>query len=170
MKYNDFGQVIATSNDLCNLLYLDPAIDLSKFLVEDVKLYNASVDATHYDTNKLTPFYSFNESIDDFDQRQQSTWHMPAEYISLDISQWVIDQCKTQQELERVHYELELFQERNLLTLLRYLKYLVDTFRKNNVVWGVGRGSSVASYVLYLIGVHKINSLKYKLNIAEFLK
>jgi DNA polymerase III alpha subunit len=41
---------------------------------------------------------------------------------------------------------------------------------QNNVVWGVGRGSSVASYVLYLLGVHKIDSLKYNLDIHEFLK
>ena len=63
-----------------------------------------------------------------------------------------------------------LFQEREAFDLLRYLKYLVDTMRKNNIVWGVGRGSSVASYVLYLIGVHKINSMYYDLDIAEFLK
>jgi DNA polymerase III alpha subunit len=50
------------------------------------------------------------------------------------------------------------------------MKYLVDTLRKNIIVWGVGRGSSVASYILYLIGVHRIDSLYYDLDIAEFLK
>ena len=57
-----------------------------------------------------------------------------------------------------------------MITLLKYLKYLVDTMRENKIVWGVGRGSSVASYVLYLIGVHKIDSIKYELDIKEFLK
>ena len=42
--------------------------------------------------------------------------------------------------------------------------------RKNNIVWGVGRGSSVASFVLFLIGVHKINSLYYDISIDEFLR
>jgi DNA polymerase III alpha subunit len=42
--------------------------------------------------------------------------------------------------------------------------------RENDIVWGVGRGSSVASYTLYLIGVHKIDSIKYELDINEFLK
>jgi DNA polymerase III alpha subunit len=42
--------------------------------------------------------------------------------------------------------------------------------RKNNILWGVGRGSSVASFVLYLIGIHRINSLFYNLPIEEFLK
>jgi DNA polymerase III alpha subunit len=57
-----------------------------------------------------------------------------------------------------------------MFDLLFYLKYLVDTMRENKIVWGVGRGSSVASYVLYLIGVHKIDSIKYELDINEFLK
>jgi len=63
-----------------------------------------------------------------------------------------------------------MFQERNMFNLLKYMKYLVDTLRKNNIVWGVGRGSSVASFVLFLIGIHKINSLYYDLSIDEFLK
>ena len=63
-----------------------------------------------------------------------------------------------------------MFQERNLFNLLKYLKYLVDTMRDNNVIWGVGRGSSVASYVLYLLGVHRINSMYYDLDPGEFLR
>jgi hypothetical protein len=66
--------------------------------------------------------------------------------------------------------ELLLYQERDLFPLLCYIKYMVDTFRANNIVWGLGRGSSVASYVLYLIGVHKIDSIYYDLPITEFLK
>jgi len=50
------------------------------------------------------------------------------------------------------------------------MKYVVDTLRSNSIVWGVGRGSSVASYVLFIIGVHKIDSVKYKLAINEFFK
>ena len=72
--------------------------------------------------------------------------------------------------MDRVQSELVLFRQLNMIPLLKYIKYLVDTMRENKVVWGVGRGSSVASYVLYLIGVHKIDSIKYELDINEFLK
>ena len=170
MKYNDYGQVIVTSNDLCDLLYKDPTLDLANFLVEDPTLFNKSVDSMHYDTSKLRLFQSLTESIEDFDQQQQSNWYMPNEYKNLDIAKWLLDQCSSQEELQRIGQELLLYQERNLFTLLKYLKYLVDTFRKNNIIWGVGRGSSVASYALYLLGIHKINSLKYELDINEFLK
>jgi DNA polymerase III alpha subunit len=57
-----------------------------------------------------------------------------------------------------------------MIIVLKAMKYLVDTFRENNIVWGVGRGSSVASYALYLIGVHKVDSVKYELPITEFFK
>jgi DNA polymerase III alpha subunit len=40
----------------------------------------------------------------------------------------------------------------------------------NRLIWGVGRGSSVASYVLYLLGVHRIDSMYYELNPEEFLR
>jgi DNA polymerase III alpha subunit len=63
-----------------------------------------------------------------------------------------------------------MFQERDMFIVLKYLKYLVDIMRKNNIVWGVGRGSSVASFVLFLIGIHRINSLYFQLEIGEFLK
>ena len=95
---------------------------------------------------------------------------MPQDYKDMDIAKWIIEQCKTQPELQRVAEELLLFQERGLFDLLKYLKYLVDTMRDNGVIWGVGRGSSVASYVLYLIGIHKVDSMYYDLPINEFLR
>ena len=88
----------------------------------------------------------------------------------MDIAAWLLNQCSEQAQLQRVGQELLMYQERNLFPLLCYLKYLVDTMRENNIVWGVGRGSSVASYVLYLIGIHKIDSIYYDLDIEEFLK
>lgn len=56
------------------------------------------------------------------------------------------------------------------INLLRFLHYLVNFMKENNIIWGVGRGSSVASYVLFLLGVHKIDSLQYNLNWREFLR
>ena len=66
--------------------------------------------------------------------------------------------------------ELYEFEKRGLNDVLRYVIYLVDTMRKHNIVWGVGRGSSVASYVLYIIGIHRINSIQYELDWQEFLR
>ena len=95
---------------------------------------------------------------------------MPDEYKQLDIAEHVLSLCHSDVELQRCGQELMLFQERNLFDLLRYLKYLVDVMRENRLIWGVGRGSCVASYVLYKLGVHRIDSLYYELDPAEFLR
>ena len=174
MKYDTYGQAYTTEAELCELLYQNPALDLSLFQVEDSARYNNSVASTYADFPKLRSYLPINYReevpLELFDHMQQQIWRMPEQYLNLDIAQWVLEQCKSQEEIQRVGQELLLYQERELFNLLRFMRYLVDTLRKNNIVWGVGRGSSVASYVLYLIGVHKINSLYYDLDITEFLK
>lgn len=105
---------------------------------------------------------------------------IPPHYRELNVEDYVRNLIPQQSSAEihglpvnpatRVEEELELFRARNLYPVLQCLIYIIDTMRKNNLVWGVGRGSSVASYVLYLIGVHKIDSIKYNLDIREFLK
>ena len=95
---------------------------------------------------------------------------MPDEYQTLDIAEHVLGLCQSEPELQRCGAELLLYQERDLFNLLRYLKYLVDVMTQNQIVWGVGRGSSVASFVLYKLGVHRIDSLHYNLDVTEFLR
>lgn len=172
MKYDNFGQAYVSSTELCELLYKQPEIDLNKFFVEDWDQYNGAVKQLFADLALVQEYHPYpgDYSADVFHQTKQNSWHMPEEYQTLDIAQWLLDQCTTQEELQRVGQELLLYQERNLFPLLRQLKYLIDTWRANNIVWGVGRGSSVASYVLYLLGVHRINSLYYDLDIEEFLR
>jgi DNA polymerase III alpha subunit len=96
-------------------------------------------------------------------------WLIPKEYKELDIEKFLVEQCP-EQNYDRLIKEIELYQKHDMVIVLKAMKFLVDTFRKNNIVWGVGRGSSVASYALFLIGVHKIDSVKYNLPIEEFFK
>jgi DNA polymerase III alpha subunit len=109
-------------------------------------------------------------SVADFDEEMRSKWHMPKKYRELDIAKWLLEQCKHEEEYQRVGKELLLYQKRGQFLLLQYMKYLVDLMRENNIVWGVGRGSSVSSFVLFLIGIHRINSIYYGLDVEEFLK
>jgi DNA polymerase III alpha subunit len=87
----------------------------------------------------------------------------------MDIEEFLVNQCP-EENYPRLVKELELYQKYDMVMVLKTMKYIVDTLRKHDVVWGVGRGSSVASYALYLIGVHKIDSVKYNLPIDEFFK
>jgi DNA polymerase III alpha subunit len=168
MKIDKYGQLIFNQNDLSELFLTDPARTITNALVETDIKFNDFLSLEN--VPNLTLYEDSNLSIEAFDKQNQANWHMPKEYYELDIAKWVLDQCKNEAELQRAGDELIKFQERNMFVLLQYLKYLVDTMRKNNIVWGVGRGSSVASFVLFLIGIHRINSLYYDLSIDEFLK
>ena len=112
----------------------------------------------------------FDISTEEYDLALQSDWNMPEEYKTYDIKNWVLCKCPDVISYNRAEEELTEFERRNMLDLLRWLKYFVDFSRENNILWGVGRGSSVSSYVLYLIGVHKIDPIKYNLDWQDFLR
>jgi len=169
MTTDQYGQIVYSEQDLCD--FVMQGHDLNKFdglLVTGNILENA---ATILDNvPNLIKYQESNISVGEFDQQLQNTWLMPEKYKQLDIAEHIIGLCKTEEELQRVAQELMLFQERDLFNLLRYLVFLVDLMKEYRVIWGVGRGSSVASYVLYLLGVHRINSLFYDLDPNEFLR
>jgi hypothetical protein len=173
MKTNKFGEIILEESDLCDLIMQGRDVTAMSHVTMDPVLDIEKVAAMLDDPGQLLT-WRFPESSDiavlEFDKIRQNRWFMPDEYRQLDIAQHVLSLCDTQEQLQRAGQELLLFQERNLFDLLRYLKYLVDVMEQNNVIWGVGRGSSVASYVLYLLRVHRIDSLFYDLDPAEFLR
>ncbi len=173
MKKNKFGEIILDDTDLCDLMMqgrditsmhrvtVDPDIDLQK-LIEHIEDPVSVLTWTFPETSDI--------SVPEFDRIRQDRWFMPDEYRDMDIAEHILSLCDTQEQLQRVGQELLLYQQHNLFDLLRYMKYLVDVMKQNNVIWGVGRGSSVASYVLYLLGVHRIDSMYYDLDPLEFLR
>ena len=115
--------------------------------------------------------YGINNPFELDSSTDDITWNMPENYLNLDIKTHIADNYTlTVEQWQRVKLELNEFEQRDLTDLLRFLVYFIDTVRKNNIVYGVGRGSSIASYVLYLLKVHRIDSFKYNLDIKEFLK
>lgn len=168
MITDKYGQQIYSENDLVDVFLTNTQARLKDVMISDQITFDSDL-ALEYKPN-LISYRESNLSVEQFDEINRSNWYMPESYQNFDIAQFILDQCKTDAELQRAGEELLMYQERDMFMLLRYLKYLVDTMRKNNIVWGVGRGSSVSSFVLYLIGVHRVNSLYYDLSISEFLK
>lgn len=97
-------------------------------------------------------------------------WHYDAEYDKINLEDYFLSKCTNDEQKERVLMELKLYNEYNMNKLLRCMIWLVNYFTEHNIFWGLGRGSSVSSYCLYLIGLHLVDSLKYDLDIHEFLK
>lgn len=164
-----YSRQVLSEEQACAMLYSDPTLDVANLCLEDVTKFNSASKKLHLNT-MLTQLDDLGIDVDEYHKRNQNNWHMPEKYKQLDIAEYLLKLCTTDAELQRVGTELLLYQERNMFDLLRFLVYIVDVMREQDIVWGVGRGSSVASYVLYLIGVHKIDSLYYDLDIAEFLR
>ena len=164
------SRTVVTQSDICDRLYSYPNETLEKISIVDPDQYNAAIDSLYLDWPKLDKLEELHCTVEEFHKVNQQDWFMPQEYKDMDIAKWILDQCADQNELQRAGHELLEYANRGYLELLKYLKYLVDTMRNNNIVWGVGRGSSVASFVLYLIGVHKIHSLRHNLEFEEFMR
>jgi DNA polymerase-3 subunit alpha len=171
MIQNNFGEIIFNESDVCDILMTGREYNTLKNMLVD---NTVNIEQAIQFVDKVPELIKYvnqpNISLSIFDQQQQANWHMPQSYKDLDIAQYILGLCNNEAELQRCGEELLLYQERNLFNLLRYLKYLVDIMTKNKVIWGVGRGSSVASFILYKMGVHRIDSIFYKLNIDEFLR
>lgn len=170
MKQNKFGELIFSESDLVDLI-----MQGQEFSVFDGMIVDQTVDLSRMPeivnpVPKLQQQRFHSCSVPEWHAKNQRQWHMPEEYKNLDIAQHVLSLCNSEAELQRCGHELLLYQERDLFDLLRYLKYLVDVMQDNNIIWGVGRGSSVASYVLYKLGVHRIDSMFYNLQPEEFLR
>jgi DNA polymerase III alpha subunit len=170
MNIDQFGEVYFTQSQVCDLLYQNPQLDLSKMVMVDPDQYHDSIKKLHADIPRVQKYQLQQLDIENFDRLRQQQWFMPQYYQNLDIEGELLSLCHTHEQQTRVRQELLLFKKNNLLNLVRYLKYLVDTMTQNNIVWGVGRGSSVASYVLYLIGLHMVDPIKYQIPLTEFFK
>ena len=171
MDINDYGAVFLTPEELFENIYTNKIKNFKNIYLDQstVEQFNAAKNTNKDNFEFLSTYKDPDLSIKDFDLTNQRDWFMPTEYKTMDIENFLVENCPRQNH-ERLIEEIQLFRQYNMTDLLRYLKYLVDTMRANKIVWGVGRGSSVASYCLYLIGVHKIDSIKYNLDIKEFLK
>ena len=170
MRTNALQQVIISEDDMIDVLYTGETIN--NLIVDDphwMRRFN-----THCKDFELPFIMDWSEestlSEDEYIRENLSDWDMPDNYAMFDVEHYLLSKCKTTEQIERVQEELQEFKLRDMLGVLIWLKYFVDTLRANNLIWGVGRGSSTASYVLFLLEIHKVDSLKYDLDIKEFLK
>lgn len=106
------------------------------------------------------------ESVED----AVTQWNIPDSIAKLDLDVYFAEKVNSVEEAIRVAEELALYRERKMEPMLRFMIHLVNVMQENNIVWGVGRGSSVSSFLLYLVGLHSINSVKYNLDIKEFIR
>jgi hypothetical protein len=166
-KILDDGTVICEQSAMIEMLYAGSY--LSTVLCSD-KLDEIEWDVASRlcDSKAPGPIHGSGPSYEGIDW--YSHWVTPEPWMSINVREWCIGRCKTEAEESRACFEIDEFEKRGMIPVIRHLIYCADQWRKNGVFWGVGRGSSVSSFVLYLIGINRINPMQYDLDIGEWLK
>lgn len=160
------GDVVFTYDGLLKLAR--DGQEFHQYLVDEneyTEIYN------RFSSNKLEA-YEEDETVD---VQFEYDWNTPEPFASMDITKLCAQQMvnldlTSDEYLERLHRELTQIEKREMTDLIRHLLYLVDHFKTNEVVWGVGRGSSCASLVLFLLGINKIDPIMFDIPMEEFLR
>jgi DNA polymerase III alpha subunit len=170
-EIDPWGNVIFSTDGLVDhLLRGGDITGLTAEQNEAILQFNKLCKERDHPEDELRIYNEPDYTVEQQDQALQGSWFIPDPYNNLDVKTWLLERCQTDAEKTRIEQEWVLFEERDMEQVLRFLIYFVDNLRSRKVVWGVGRGSSIASYALYLIGVHRIDSIKYNLDPQEFLK
>ena len=173
MIIDDYGTVGYTENEVIAALRKNPSIDLDEIYLQDGEKYIKALTETCFELPQIKDWNTgrqYNEPVESYHRRLQTNWFMPEEYKDCDIEHVLYEKCREEEQFKRVQEELALYKKFNLFPLLCYLRYLRELARKHNIVWGVGRGSSCSSYCLFLLDIHMVDSIKYRLDIHEFLR
>lgn len=137
------------------------------YVTDEVKSYNKHV--------KKTEELQIKNACGVFN----NDWQLPDEYLQLDVIDYVLSKhdaiirglsdSEIYKRDRRLSRELVMYRDKGLLGVLRTIIYIINRLTTTGVVWGIGRGSSVSSYVLYVIGAHDVDSYAYDLDINDFL-
>lgn len=170
-RVDDWGRVVYCTDAACELLF--SGHDISGLYVDEnseALSYNRSCEL--FDKiDKCVSIYQPLETppIAEHDARS-SRWLLPDEFKDFDVKEMLLQLCENDEQKLRVEEEMVLYEKHGLIPVLRAITSMVAHWKDNGVVWGVGRGSSVASFVLYLIGVTRIDPMKYGLEITDFIR
>ena len=166
-RIEDDGTVICTQAALMEVLYSGRGLS-SAFCADEADQNEWQAAQRLLDDQSNGPIHADGPMIGGIDWFDH--WMTPEPYASLDLEEWCLARCRGDQEADRVREEIGQFASRGMVPMAKHLMFCVDHWRTKGVVWGVGRGSSVSSFVLHLIGINRINPLEHDLPIGEWLK
>lgn len=130
-------------------------------LNEDLKTFNTLEDVS-FPLNK-----SENCKFD-------LSWNIPEKFKNVNLLDYVVERLDKipvnirQKYHDRLVLEIEEIEKRDVSNLFKMLVYVTETLKNSKTVFGVGRGSSCACLFLYLIGLHKVDPIKYDIPLSEF--
>lgn len=134
--------------------------------IPETKVFNNKVDESQEFAKKVEYPLSYD-------------WIIPEFYQSLDVFSYVLSKLDAfinnehpayQKYLDRICIELEYFEDTNSMDFVRCVIFTLEEMTSRGLFWGVGRGSSCACLVFFLLDLHKIDPIKYNLPLNDFFK
>jgi DNA polymerase III alpha subunit len=109
-------------------------------------------------------------------------WRLPENYRMLNLENRIVGTFmsrsdeflkkygveKYDEAVLRIQAEYEQIEQRGMVEFMRTIIYVLDTFREKGIVWGVGRGSSCACYILFVLGLHAVDCVLHEIPLEEF--
>lgn len=165
------GVSIVEPDKILNLIKMGIPTSMIRIVSEndDVRLFNSRVE----EKDKLKVEGAEPVTL-------QFEWKLPQQFIELDVHGYVqqlffekVNALYGDDEMSitaarRLEIELQEFEKRGLIPLLRTIIYIIHELKANNKIWGVGRGSSCASYVLFILGLHVVDPVLFDVSLEEF--
>lgn len=169
----DRGEVVHTYDNLLHMALMgEEIVGMLSEQHPDIDLFNKR---NGYDPNLVIHTWADDGVLAGPDV-ETYVWNIPDEYKQLDIEELLIQRliergfADNPNYTERLAQEIFMMSERDMYPFVQCLVWIIDEFRKNKVVWGVGRGSSCASLAMFLLDINRIDPVKYDIPITEFLK
>lgn len=154
------GKSVVEPSEIGDLLLsgVSPDNIISTEISEDIKLFNTMSDI---------PIVLYNQEDESYNL--DFTWGIPQEFLDIDLIDYFSKFITPENEL-RIIAELEMVLKLDIQEEFKTIIYVVHKLKEDKVLWGVGRGSSCSSYLLFLIGIHCVDCIKYDIPMTEFFK
>lgn len=159
---------------------VDPEL-VPDFLLEGVSPEQLAVDSLNEDVEQFNTLSDNPITVGKTENKPfDFEWKIPREYQELKLRSYLVNRLdeyidtplldleKVNEYAVRLEEELDEIERRQMEPLVRALIYVVERLRETNTIWGVGRGSSCASLALFLIGLHKVDPVRYGIPMSEF--
>jgi DNA polymerase-3 subunit alpha len=179
---NEGDFLIQTNKDIQN------AISYYNGLSKDLNLRRVKINLPHviYPSSIFKTIFQNEESLtikdllkyqkelsifNDIDTHYNLKEYKFKEYklINNKIERYISTNNLTTDEKKRLIYEMKIIKKLNVENYILTVKKIVDMANKNNIPIGPGRGSAVGSFLVYKLGITKVNPLKYDLLFERFL-
>lgn len=179
MNVNEYGQVTFDSREIIQKIYSQESQSIFGYMDDIDEISKWNENCSHFEMHPLDPRENITQDVLEYHSSKNYQWKMPVEFLQFDPIKHCIDKLieksiNTPEYIDYMTDELKAWEKlmspESVLNLFRFLHYLISTCESNNIITGVGRGSSVSSLILYLLGVHYVDPVKYKLNYNEFLR